>query len=72
MNIEELRKKLDGLDDKAHVVVYRETEDTTEFFEISDASLSTGSPLRHQDGSVGFTFDHNGPATWLLISIEDA
>jgi hypothetical protein len=71
VTVAELKKKIEALDPKTHIVVYRETESGTEFFEISDASLSTGTPRRFESGKVGFTFDPKGPATWLLISIEE-
>jgi hypothetical protein len=51
-------------------VAYREAEKGTEFFGIAEATVSTGAPRRHEDGSVGFTFSHDGPARWLLMTIE--
>ncbi len=72
MTVGELQKKLEGLEPKTHIVIYSDTEGETEFFEVSDASLSRGTPKRHADGKVGFTFDHTGPATWFFLSIEEA
>ena len=68
MTVDELRKRLDGLDPKTHIVVYRENESGMDFFEISDLSLSTGDALRDEyTRKAGFKFDKDGPATWLFI-----
>jgi hypothetical protein len=72
MTVGELRKRLQGMDPKTHVVVYREDRETDpmELFEVIDASLSTGSPTRvDPSGRTGFAFERNGSATWLFISI---
>ncbi len=72
MNVKELRDKLSKLDDKTTVVVYWEREADSQYFEIDDVSLAKGTPRRHADGKVGFTFEKEGPATWLFISISSA
>jgi hypothetical protein len=71
MDVAELRKALEGVDPKAQVVVTRETE-TLEFFEVTDASLRTGTPMRTMAGRAGFRFENEGHAAWLFISIEEA
>lgn len=71
MNVAELRKALEGADSKAQVVVSRETG-TLEFFEVTDASLRTGTPMRTAAGKAGFRFENEGPVAWFFISIEEA
>lgn len=72
MTVEELRKKLERLEPKTEVVVYRETDDGTEFFGISDVSLHRGTPRRdEQTHKAGFTFANDGPSVWLFISIDE-
>ncbi len=71
MNVAELRKALEGVDPKAQVVVSRETE-TMEFFEVTDASLRTGTPMRTSTGRAGFRFEKEGTAAWFFISVEEA
>jgi hypothetical protein len=71
MNVGELRKALEGVDPKAQVVVCRETE-TLEFFEVTEASLRTGTPMRTADHRAGFRFEKEGTAVWFFISIEEA
>lgn len=71
MTVAELQKAIQGLDPKTYIAAYRETKNGTEFFDIAQATVSTGTPKRHPDGTVGFTFSHDGPAKWLLITIEE-
>jgi hypothetical protein len=72
MTVGELRKRLEGIDPKTDVALYRETHEGTEFFGITDVSLSTGTPLRNEHThKAGFRFESTGPATWLLISFEE-
>lgn len=71
MTVAELREALQGLAPETYVAAYRETENGTEFFDIAEATVSTGTPRRHENGQVGFTFSHDGPARWLLITIEE-
>lgn len=72
MTVEELRKKLERLEPKMEVVVYRETEDGTEFSGISDVSQHRGTPRRDEHThKAGFTFASDGPAVWLFISIDE-
>ena len=70
MTVSELQKALQGLDPNTYVVAYKESEKGTEFFDIIEAEVSRGTPKRHADGSVGFTFSFDGPEKWLLITIE--
>lgn len=73
MTVGELRKKLETLDPKTHIVAYRETETDTEFFEIDHVSLSKGEPRRDEHTrKAGFTFAQDGSAEWLFITIEEA
>ncbi len=72
MTVAELRDKLAGLDGKTNVVIYRETDSDTQFFEIADVSLSSGVPKRDDAGRGGFTFEGSGPATCLFITVEPA
>jgi hypothetical protein len=72
MRVGELRKPIQGMRPKTHVVVYREDRktDQMELFDAIDASLSTGNPTRVElSGRRGLAFERNGPATWLFISI---
>jgi hypothetical protein len=73
MTVGELRNRLEGIDPKTDVAVYRETHEGTEFFDITDVSLSTGTPVRNEHThKAGFRFESTGLATWLLISFEEA
>jgi hypothetical protein len=73
VTVEDLRKKLEGIDPKTHVVVYRETDNATDFFEIDHISLSKGKPYRDKvTRKAGFTFDQDGLVEWLFITVEDA
>lgn len=72
VTVGELRKKLESLDPKAHVVVYAETETGMDMYEVSDVSMGKGTPRRHENGKAGFSFDRTGPIEWLFISIEEA
>jgi hypothetical protein len=72
MTVGELQRRLQEIDPGTQVVVYREDReaDRIELFEVTDASLSTGDPIRiEQSGKASFTFDKDGSATWLFISI---
>jgi len=72
MNVEELRKKLDGVDPKTHVLIARQTNSDVNFCGVGDVSLATGTPSRDErTGQPRFKLDRNGPATWLLIDAED-
>ena len=73
MTVGELRKRLEGIDSKTNIAIYRETHEGAEFFDVADVSLSTGTPLRNEHThKAGFRFESTGPATWLLISFEEA
>ncbi len=73
MTVGELRKRLEGIDPKTNVAVYRETDAGTEFFDITHVGLSTGTPVRNEHThKAGFRFESTGRATWLLISFEEA
>lgn len=73
MTVGELRKHLEGIDPKTNVALYRETHEGTEFFDVTHIGLSTGTPMRNEHtGKAGFRFESTGPATWLLISFEEA
>jgi hypothetical protein len=73
MTVGELRKKLEGINPKTNIAIYRETHEGTEFFDIGDATLSKGTPVRNEHThKAGFRFESNGPVTWLLISFEEA
>jgi len=73
MTVGELKKKLEGIDPKTSVALFRETRDGAEFFDITDVSLSTGTPVRNEHThKAGFRFESTGPATWVLISFEEA
>jgi hypothetical protein len=72
VTVGELRKKLEGLDPKAHVVVYTEAEAGKHMYEVSDVSMSKGTPRRHENGKAGFSFDQASAIEWLFISIEEA
>jgi hypothetical protein len=70
MTVEELRKKLEGIDPKMPVVIVRETEGDSEWYEVSDVSSQRGTPSRDDSGRVGFTYGP-GPETWLFIVAEE-
>jgi hypothetical protein len=74
MTVGELRKQLEGIDPKTNVALYRETDEGTEFFDVTDVSLSTGTTLRneHTAYKAGFRFESTGLEKWLLISFEAA
>ncbi|MGB9032036.1 MAG: ester cyclase [Acidobacteriaceae bacterium] len=73
MTTGELRERLDGLDLKAKVVVFRETDDEMQLFEVTDAGLNTGTPIwDRRTGKLGFRFGSQGPAKWFFISIQEA
>ena len=72
MTVKELRDKLAGFDANTTIAVYREGDLDMDFFEISDVSLSSGTPRRHENGKAGFTFANDGLVKWALISIEPA
>jgi hypothetical protein len=66
-----LREAIEGLDPNTHVVIYRENERGTFFYDVAHASVSSGEPRRDEAGRVGFTFYEGGPARWLFISVEE-
>jgi hypothetical protein len=73
MTVGDLRKHLEGIDPKTNVALYRETHEGTEFFDITHVGLSTGTPMRNEHThKAGFRFESTGPASWLLISFEEA
>ena len=73
MTAGELRKRLEGVDPKINVVLYREYGVGTEFYEITDVSLIKGTPLRNEHThKAAYRFEDTGPATWSLISFEEA
>jgi hypothetical protein len=73
MTVDELRKKLDRLDPKINVACYREDEEGTHFFDITDVFVRGGTAVRNQHtGRAGLRFSHDGPEKWLLIEFEDA
>jgi hypothetical protein len=58
---------------KANVVVYHEIEGDLKLFEITDVSLSKGNPQRDEHTrKAGFSFDKDGLAEWLFISVDEA
>ena len=62
MTVGELRKKLEGLDQKINVACYREDEEGTRFFDITDVSVHTGTAVRNaQTGKPGLRFSPDGP-----------
>jgi hypothetical protein len=71
MTVAELREVIDGLDPDTYVVVYRENERGTFFYNVAHASVSSGEPRRDATGRVGFQFYEGGHARWLFISIEE-
>ena len=71
MTVGELRKKLEDIDPKMPVIVVRETEGDSQWYEVSDVSPQRGVPSR-DEGRVGFTYGPGpGTETWLFISIEE-
>ena len=70
MTVAELREKLSKLPADENVVAYWEDGADHQYFGITDVSMTKGSPRRHEDGKVGFTFDSKGEANWLFISIS--
>ena len=51
----------------------RETDEGTKFFDKTDVSLHTGTPVRNeQTCKAGFRFEDSGLATWLFIIIDEA
>lgn len=75
MTVGELRKTIEGLDPKMTVAAYFESDGNreTEFFDIADVSVGTGTPMRNEHTrKAGFRFESNGPAKWLLIRVEEA
>jgi hypothetical protein len=73
MTVAELQKKLDGLDPKTSIVVNHEVDTEMNLLEITDVALATGHPRRHENTrKAGFTFDKDGPATWLFINVDHA
>lgn len=72
MTVGEIKRHLAKADDKMHVVVYYESPDgESSFYGVTDVSVTTGTPRRHPDGRAGFTFDRNGPATWMFLSVAE-
>lgn len=75
MTVGDLLKTIEGLDPKMPVAAYFESDGNreTEFFDIAEASVGTGTPVRNErTHKAGFRFEHNGPAKWLLIRVEEA
>ena len=70
MTVKELTEKLAKLDANMTITAYREDESGTDFFEISDVSVSAGTPRRFDNGKVGFTFKNDGSVKWAFISLE--
>jgi hypothetical protein len=71
MNVKELREKLARLDDKADVYIAWEDGNDSRFFGIDDVNLQSGTPRRHANGKVGFTWDRSGPVEWAFISVSE-
>jgi hypothetical protein len=75
MTVGELRKTIEGLDPKMPVAAYFESDGNreTEFFDLADVSVGTGTPVRSESThKAGFRFENTGPAKWLLIRVEEA
>ena len=75
MTVGELQEKIERLDPKTTVVAYWESDGKSgsEFFEIADVSLSTGTPMRDvRTGRTGFRLQNDGPAKWLFVQVERA
>jgi hypothetical protein len=73
MTVAELRKKLEGMDDKTWVVILRETDTEMSLYEVGDVALHRGTPRRHEaTGKALFTTSMDGPATWLFIEALEA
>lgn len=73
MTAGELRKRLEGVEPKTTVAIYRQTHEGAEFFDVTDVSMSTGTPMRNEHThKADFRFESTGPVTWMLISIEEA
>jgi hypothetical protein len=71
MTVGELREKLEGIDPKIKVLVNREQNHDSNFYDIGDASLSKGAASRF-DGKIRIMFDADGPDRLFLISTEEA
>jgi len=71
MTVEELRRKLEGIDPKTQIVLARETYASLDFFEVGDVSIGVGTPSRDAKGKPRFTFEKDGPAHWLFIYAEE-
>ena len=75
MTVGELRKTIEGLDPKMTIAAYFESdgERDSEFFDIADVSVGTGTPKRDEKTHrAGFQFQNDGPAKWLFIRVETA
>ena len=70
MTVGELRKKLEGIDPKLLVIVVREKDGDSEWYEVADASPQSGLSSRDDSGRVAFTYGP-GPETWLFIVAEE-
>jgi hypothetical protein len=73
MNVGELKRKMEGIDDDTYIVVSHESDKGTALFEVMDVAPAKGKPVRNEfTRKAGFAFDQNGPAYWLFISTEEA
>ena len=71
----DLLRAIERLDPKMPVAAYFESDSNreTEFFDIADVSVGTGTPMRNErTHKAGFRFENPGPAKWLLIRLEEA
>ena len=75
LTVGQLRKALDGVDDKMPVFATVEREDGIDFFSLDFIDAQKGVPARSErDDRAQLRFDSDAPGavTWLLISLGEA
>jgi hypothetical protein len=70
MTVKELREKLAGFGENIEVVGLWERNDPIVLY-IHEISQSQGTRVKLPNGKEGFTFDRNGPATCVLITVDN-
>jgi hypothetical protein len=71
MTVQKLREQLSRFPDDTNVVVLWEDEEMEQhLFGIDHIALQSGTPRRDSEQRAGFTFEKDGPSTWLFISIS--
>ena len=70
MTVGKLREQLSRFPADTNVVVLWEDEEMEQrLFGVDHIALHKGTPTRDSSNRASFTFEKDGPATWLFISI---